>query len=461
LAFGWIIINRFIIASIGALALVIGGLSVASARLGPNVDTFNLASTLDGTSVNTQIAVTFTAPMLEKAVERNFRIVPRVEGDFSWVGNEVLFTPRRPLHYATHYDVTIETGAKDSTGKTLIHAFRRGFITQSEHVMYLGTQGSEKNNLVLASTSGQRRIVGDDSGQVTDYSLSFDRTLAVYVRRGKAGERPDEIWLLSLTDESTQRVYRRPDWSISQPHFSPDGNYVVFLATNVRMCRQYYGCFRDTSGPIVELLDLHNRQVHAFRSSSDVPITNFIDFSPSGQVAYTDLGSALTLAQPNGSGVLHIPNRGNSLEFAGFDLAGDKAAFVGQTPSSTGGDILVYWKGNYVDVSKGVYDSSVPAFASSGNDVAYSSYEGERGIEPIYGVSVYNFANRATKHLTSEHRWSDWSPAWSLDDRYLAFVRSRPQEAMYMGAGEIWVIGHDGSNPHPVGGVGQNPQWVQ
>jgi Tol biopolymer transport system component len=453
--------DRLIVAAVAALALIIGALSVASARLGPNVDTIVMATTLDGTSVNTQMAITFTTAMRPKSVEGAFRMAPRVKGDFSWVGNEVLFSPRQPLHYATRYVLTIGTGAQDSTGKQLIHTFRRTFTTQSEHVMYLGTKGSEKGNLVLASTTGERNVVGDGNGQVTDYSLSFDRTLAAYVRRGRGRERPDEIWLLSLTDDSAQRVYRRPDWTISQPHFSPDGRYVVFLATNVRLCRKYYGCFRDTSGPIVELLDLGNRKVHAFRSTSDVPITNFIDFSPSGQVAYTDLGSALTLAQPNGSGVLHVPNRGNALEFAGFDQEGDKAAFVGQTPSSTGGDILVYWKGAYVDVSKGVYDSSVPSFASSGSAVAYAAYRGEQGIQPVYGISVYRFNSRSTQKLTGERNWSDWSPAWSPDDRYLAFVRCSPQEAMYMGAGEIWVARRNGTDPHPLGGIGQNPQWVQ
>lgn len=453
--------DRLIVAAIAALAVVIGGLSVASARLGPNVDTVVMATTLDGTAVNTQIAVTFTTAMQAKSVEHAWSMAPRVAGDFSWVGNEVVFSPRQPLRYATQYVVTIGAGALDTSGKRLVHSFRKPFRTQSEHVMYLGSEGSEKNNLVLASTTGERNIVGEGNGEVTDYSLSFDRTLAAYVRRGKGGERPDEIWLLSLTDNSSQRVFRRPDWNISQPHFSPDGRYVVFLATNVRLCRQYYGCFRDTSGPIVELLDLRTRQVHAFNTSSDVPITNFIDFSPSGQIAYTDLGSALTLARPNGSGILHVPNRGNSLEFAGFDSGGDKAAFVGQTPSSTGGDILVYWKGNYVDVSKGVYDSSEPSFATSGSDVAYAAYRGEQGIEPVYGISVYNFGDRTTKKITAESNWSDWSPAWSPDDRYIAFVRSSPQEAMYMGKGEIWVVGRNGSDPHPLGGVGENPQWVQ
>jgi Tol biopolymer transport system component len=121
----------------------------------------------------------------------------------------------------------------------------------------------------------------------------------------------------------------------------------------------------------------------------------------------------------------------------------------------------VYWKGAYVDVSKGVYDSSVPAFATSGTAVAYAAYRGEQGIQPLYGISVYSFRNRSTTHLTGERDWSDWSPAWSLDDRYLAFVRSSPQEAMYMGAGEIWVVGRDGTDPHPLGGIGESPQWVQ
>jgi Tol biopolymer transport system component len=357
--------------------------------------------------------------------------------------------------------VEIGTGAQDTTGKHLLRTFRSSFTTQSEHVLYLGASGTEKNSLVLAWVDGKRRVVGGGRGLISDFSLSFDRSLAVFVRRGAPGERPDELWLLSLEDDSTQRLYRRPDWHISQPHFSPDGKYIVFLATNVLLCRQYYGCYRDTSGPIIELLDLRTRRVSPFRSATDVPITNFIDFSPSGQVAYTDLGSALTLAQPNGTGVVHVPNRGNSLEFAGFDVEGDKAAFVGQTPASTGGDILVYHGGKYLDVSRGVYDSSTPSFSNSGGAIAYAAYRGELGIEPIYGISVYSFKTGTTSKLTAERRYSDWTPSWSPDDRYLAFVRSQPQEAMYMGVGAIWVIRGDGSDAHSLGGIGQNPQWVE
>jgi Tol biopolymer transport system component len=242
----------------------------------------------------------------------------------------------------------------------------------------------------------------------------------------------------------------------------------VFLASNVRLCRQYYGCYRDTTTPLIYFLDVRTGKVRPFHSTSDVPVTNFIAFSPDNRIAYTDLGSALTLSDPSGSRVTHVPNQGNSLDFQGFDQLGDKAAFVGQTPSSTGGDILVYWSARggsrYIDVSRGVYDSSAPSFSASGNEVAYDAYRGEVGTqppEPVYGINVYEFRSGRTRRLTSEKRWTDWAPVWSMDDRYVAFVRSQAQETLNLGAGEVWVVrAANGRDAHPIGGIGTAVTWV-
>jgi Tol biopolymer transport system component len=329
-------------------------------------------------------------------------------------------------------------------------------------LLYLGTGADNNGRLILTSVTGRARTIGNDDGSVTDFSVSLDGSVATYVRRGGSGERPDEVWMASVLDGSSQRVYRKPDWTITQPHISPDGRYIAFLATNVRLCRKYYGCYRDTTSPVIYLLNLRTHRAAPFRAAADVPITNFIDFSPSGQLAYTDLGSALTLADPSGSRISHVPNEGNSLEFAGFDAAGDKAAFVGQTPDSTGGDILVYRKSGYIDVSRHIYDSSTPAFSTDGKQIAYAAYRGEDGIQPIYGINVYSFSIGKTRALTvgSRDKFSDWSPQWSPDDRYIAFVRSVPQEAMYMGSGVVWIVGSNGSNVHPLSGTGQNVRWV-
>lgn len=454
--------DRLALASVLGLGLTIAGLSVALARLGPAVDSLQTATTLDGTLVNSPISVTFTEPMRMRSVQSAFTLSPSVSGTFNWSGNQMLFFPKRNLVYSTTYTVNVSTAAQDAGGRGLARPFHLSFTTQGQHLLYLGTQGSEKNRLVLAALTGKRQIVGADDGLVTGYSVSLDRSLAVYAKRGSAGERSDEIWLLNLTDDSTQRVFRRPDWSISQPHLSPDNRYIVFLATNVRICRAYYRCYRDTTGPVVYFLDIHSLKVFPFRSAGDVPITNFIDFSPDpqGQIAYTDLGSALTLANVNGTHVIHVPNSGNSLEFQGFDPQGDKAVFVGQTPSSLGGDVLVYLGGKYADISRGVYDSSTPSFSSSGDQVAYSAYRGEKGIEPLYGINVYDLKTHSIQRLTSERDWTDWTPAWSLNDGYIAFIRSQPQEAMYLGAGEVWVMRSDGSQARPLGGFGQDITWV-
>jgi Tol biopolymer transport system component len=337
----------------------------------------------------------------------------------------MIFRPKRNLSYHTRYTVTVSTGATDPSGKHILRAYRTSFTTQSPHLMYLGSAGDERNRLVLASIGGRRQVVGPNDGLVSDYSLSFDSSLVVYVKAGSAGERADELWLLSLADNSTQRVFRRTDWSISQPHLSPDNSQVVFLAENVRVCRQYYGCFRDRR-PEVYFLDLRSGEVHlSLQRHADFELRD-VFAGRSGGLHRPEL--SLDPCQSRRSHALHIPNSGNSPEFAGFDASGAKAAFVGQTPESQGGDILVYAGARYQDVSRGVYDSSTPAFATSGKRIAYAGYSGEKGIEPVYGISVYSFATHRTQHLTNDHDWSDWTPAWSLDDHYLAFIRSVPRK---------------------------------
>lgn len=452
--------DRVIVGVVLAFAMLAGALTVTSARLGPSIDNLATAQILGGTSVNTQIGVTFTEPMNIRSVEDSFAVAPRVAGSFSWSGNEMLFLPRHALAYDRTYTVTVGASAADRAGKRIFRPYQASFTTEAQHLIYRGTAGRDRNRLVLTSVTGQRRIVGPDDGSVTGFSLSYDRTTVVFSKRGAPDQSPNELWLLSLADGSMQRVLRRSAWTITQPHLSPDGRYIVFLATNVRMCQKYYGCYRDRSSPIIYLLDLQTHRTFPFHSASDSPITNYIDFSPAGYLAYTDLGSALTLAKPGGGGVLHVPDAGNSLEFAGFDSAGDKAAFVGQTPSSTGGDVLVYLHGKYLDVSRGVYDSASPAFSDTGTRIAYAAYRGEMGIQPVYGINIYDFKTRTTVKLTGQRDWSDWSPTWSPVDRYLAYIRSRPREAMYMGSGQIWTVRSNGSMPRQIGGLGSDPRWV-
>lgn len=451
--------DRIILAAVLALGLAIGAVSTVAARLGPSVDSVNTVSQMDGVSVNTRIAITFTQPMDHLSVQRHLRITPVAPGAVIWSGNELFFTPRHALAYSTTY--TLQIGAaRDTSGQPLARGLTYAFRTQSEHLLYLGTAGATRRRLVLTSVNGQREVVGSDDGLVTDFSVSPDRSLVVYTKRSAPGGRPDEIWLLSLADNTMQRVFAHPGWAISQPHLSPQDNAVVFLATDVRLCRKYYGCSIDQADRIVYLLDLSTHRAHMFLEGNSSPITNFITFSPSGQVAYTDAGSAVSLANPNGHGIQQIPAQGNSVVFAGFDSSGNRAVFVGQTPGSSGGDVLIYAHGKYLDVSYSIYDSATPSLSSAGDRIAYAAYRSEDGIEPVYGINVYDVRSRRTTRLTADRHWSDWAPTWSSDGRFVAFVRAAPQEAMYMGAGTVWVMRANGTAGHPLDGMGKDVQWV-
>ena len=69
-------------------------------------------------------------------------------------------------------------------------------------------------------------------------------------------------------------------------------------------------------------------------------------------------------------------------------------------PPVPGGDVLVYWKGNYVDVSKGMYDSSMPSFASSGSALAYAALS--RGAR-----NPADLRNQPLQFCPSEHDEGD------------------------------------------------------
>lgn len=455
--------TRIALATVLGLGLIVAALSVVSATIGATVDSLATAQTLDGTSVNTQIAVTFTQPMNHRSVERSFSIVPHLAGDFTWSGNQLLYLPRKPLTYSTTYTVTIAARARDAGGRHLFRAFRRSFTTQSQHLVYLGTRGGERGHLVLASASGTRQIIDPGNGGITDFSVSFDRSLIVYVQRGGTGQRPNELWILSLSDDSAQRLYRHADWTISQPRLSPDGKTLAFLAGNVLFCSKSEGCQRSKGFTIPYLFDLHTRKLRQFRVANQVQVVDHIAFSPTGQLAFTLLsgGSDVSLADVAGRHQLDIPVKNTAVQFAGINPAGDTLAFVGQLPlGSQENGIVLYYKGKFTRISGSTYTTGTPAFSPSGRSLTYSGYRGESGTNFIYGIDMYELKTKKTAHVPVAAGWSDWQPILSPDERYIAYVQERPNEDMYMGTGQVWIVRQDGSHPRLLDAGGTNIQWV-
>jgi uncharacterized protein YkwD len=81
-------------------------------------DALPLADTATGTSGLTQIGVRFSDPMDRADVERGFSITPHVDGDLTWNGTTLFFTPASRLKPSARYAVTV-VGAHDLQGNGL------------------------------------------------------------------------------------------------------------------------------------------------------------------------------------------------------------------------------------------------------------------------------------------------------------------------------------------------------
>ncbi|MCA1648988.1 MAG: Ig-like domain-containing protein [Acidobacteria bacterium] len=106
-----------------------GALTVVSA--GPTGETASLAEA-------NEIRVVFSEPMVTlgriptPVRAEFFRVAPAVAGTFRWSGATMLiFTPdpKRPLPYATRYEVTVDTTATAVRGRRLAQPYRFSFTT--------------------------------------------------------------------------------------------------------------------------------------------------------------------------------------------------------------------------------------------------------------------------------------------------------------------------------------------
>lgn len=69
-----------------------------------------------GAAANSVIKVGFNRPMDQTSAQAAFSITPNVAGTFSWVGDEMRFTPSAVLPILTSYSVKVGTGAKSAGG---------------------------------------------------------------------------------------------------------------------------------------------------------------------------------------------------------------------------------------------------------------------------------------------------------------------------------------------------------
>jgi uncharacterized protein YfaS (alpha-2-macroglobulin family) len=133
----WAAAVVLLLVSGGAAAAQTGPPSLRVLRAGPTGEIATLSEA-------NEIRVVFSEPMVavgripERVVAPFFRVTPAIPGAFRWSGTTILiFTPdaKRPLPYATKYDVTIDPTATAVSGRRLARAHRFSFTTPTVRLL--------------------------------------------------------------------------------------------------------------------------------------------------------------------------------------------------------------------------------------------------------------------------------------------------------------------------------------
>jgi hypothetical protein len=95
--------------------------------------------------INAKIEVIFSERMQQTETEQAFTIIPETEGFFTWLKNNLTFTPDPDIQliFNTHYQVIISTAAKNLAGENLDREYHWNFTTVKDEK----NEGKEDNNL--------------------------------------------------------------------------------------------------------------------------------------------------------------------------------------------------------------------------------------------------------------------------------------------------------------------------
>jgi Tol biopolymer transport system component len=120
-------------------------------------------------------------------------------------------------------------------------------------------QQEDGRQLVVWSSHGEEPITAPYTGQKAVYDWSPDGKLLLVSQKNSDTHRY-EVWLLTVADaphaeESARKILSDPTRDLFQPHFSPDGRWIIFLALNTSTLEYRLYVTLLSGGPWTQITD--------------------------------------------------------------------------------------------------------------------------------------------------------------------------------------------------------------
>jgi Tol biopolymer transport system component len=386
--------DRFVVFFLLGLLGLILVLLVLGDRVGVQITSVNPQPDKPISSYG-KIAVLFNQPMNAQSVEQGFSISPHVEGQITWEGNQLSFTPATLLHPDIEYHVSIKAGTESENGRRLLSDYSWTVSVRQPDIVYLVINEVAGDLWLYSTDTGLTFPLTNTGGQIFDFAVEPVAGRILYAQYNSQGG--SEFWIIDRDGNNPTIILDCENDLCSQPAWSADSLWIAYTREEFSVAEAI------ALLPRVWTLYIQTGETNPLYDNPDA-YSHSPSFSPNGKY----------LATYNiNQNAIRVLNLETSQE------AGIPTVLLGVGDWSPDGNLLIF------------------------SDLVPST------LEPNVGVYIADLSTQSVDHAFGEFiPDTDFSPPrWSPDGEWIAFAARPVGSAVSKG---IWVINLAEGDPIPI-----------
>lgn len=365
-------------------------------------------------AINQQLTISFSRPMDQDSVIKNFSISPAVDGNVSWSNNTLFFTPKLSFQYGQKYTATISIDAADIYHRHLTTNFHYQFQTKPYQFVYINDQ----NQLVLGDLQGHNQQISYGK-IIKDYQVNSQKHEVVYLSQPDENA-ATETYLYDLNTQHTIHLF--PDFAanISNLKMTGDGTTLYFIAT-VKSEKTVMDQNGDPTNMVNKVFqyDILTKKLSESDLMTAYPTLVRFWITPDGNTfMINDINGELFLRAISGGKSVAL---GKYADYRGGSARGDTLVFLDNSPDTGYLQGIVLYNGATKRVTNITEIAASPFLSRDGKLLSYSyipsTAGGSAGQE---GVKVISLPDQKVIFQKIDPAFSYELSKISPDSRYLA-----------------------------------------
>ncbi len=387
----------------------------------PEVDAFSVPA-------GTDLRLKFSRRMQPDTVTQRLEITPPQEGNYSWEGSTLIFTPNQLWPSGAKVDVRLKRGARAAGLLSLPLGADSSwsFTIGQPRLAYLHPADTAANLYVLNPSTDQVQQVTDSGAGILEFDVNATGTMIFYSARN--AQDGGDLYRLDGVSKFSQEDPNQPT---PQP-----GEPVLILDCKGAQCRS----------PKVSPHDDYLAYEVTGVLGSGQPTYSQVWYLPlpaPGQDAQDPPPQPILAGEMDHQSVLPAWSPDGLLSYYDTNLA----EFVFLDPKSGQTNVFQNNTGQ-----PGTWDSSGNDFVAPEISLLPSGDPNQTGLEQLSNSHLirYDIENKTSQDLSKDENLEDTAPVFSPDGQFLAFARRFLSVERWTPGRQLWLMRSDGSQPHPL-----------